>query len=67
MQVVLGYGPVGQALTALLVARGHAVRVATRSGTAAVPDGVERVSADVSDPAAARRACGGAEVVYGCV
>ncbi|MHC4910394.1 MAG: NAD-dependent epimerase/dehydratase family protein [Planctomycetota bacterium] len=67
LSVVLGAGPVGRTLTERLVADGRTVRVATRSGSAKVPDGVEVVAADVADRAAAEQACAGATVVYGCV
>ena len=38
----------------------------TRSGRAAVPDGVEVLAADAADHTAARRACQGGAVVYHC-
>lgn len=49
-----------------LVAGGQSVRVVSRSGRAEVPDGVEVVAADATDPAAARRACDGAAAVFHC-
>jgi nucleoside-diphosphate-sugar epimerase len=64
--VVFGAGPLGLAVTSALRRRGDVVRVATRSGQAPVPAGVEVVAADATDPAAARRACEGAAVVYHC-
>lgn len=64
--VVFGAGPLGLAVTSALRRRGDAVRVATRGGQAPVPEGVEVVAADATDPAAARRACEGAAVVYHC-
>ena len=67
LAVVLGAGPVGRALTEQLVEDGQPVRVVTRSGTAAVAEGVDIVAADVSDPADVVRACADASVVYGCV
>ncbi len=67
VSVVLGAGPVGRALTERLVGDGRAVRVVTRSGKATVPSGVEVVAGDVADMSAAKRACAGASVVYGCV
>jgi nucleoside-diphosphate-sugar epimerase len=67
LAVVLGAGPVGQSLVDRLVEQGGPVRVATRSGSALVPAGVEVVAADVSEVAAAERACAGASVVFGCV
>lgn len=65
--VVIGAGPVGRTLVERLRAQGRQVRIATRSGAAAVPDDVEVVQADVSRRADAERACEGARVVYGCV
>jgi nucleoside-diphosphate-sugar epimerase len=67
LQVVLGAGPVGLALVDELRVLGRDVRVVTRSGIADLPEGVEIVAADISDPAQAVRACTDAAVVYGCV
>ncbi len=64
--VVVGAGPLGLAVTRALQGRGGRVRVVTRSGRAPVPEGVQVVAADATDPAAARRACQGAAVVYHC-
>ncbi len=66
IHVVFGAGPLGLAVTGDLVARGQRVRVANRSGRAEVPADVEVVAADATDPAAARRVCEGAAVVYHC-
>lgn len=62
LHVVLGAGQVGPGLAAALVARGHRVRVVTR--TAPALDGVEHVRADLTDPQAAEAALRGADVVY---
>ncbi len=67
MNVVIGAGPVGRAVTDQLIAAGRPVRVVTRSGRARVPETAEAVAADIADPASAQEACGGADVVYGCV
>ena len=67
LQVVLGYGPVGRALTEALVAAERPVRVVTRNTAAEVPGGVRVLKADVADARASRLACAGAGVVYGCV
>ena len=67
LNVVLGAGPVGQAVVAHLQAKGRRVRLVTRSGGASAPQGVEVQAADVADADSARRACAGATVVYGCV
>lgn len=67
LNVVLGAGPTGRAVVAQLVESGRPTRVVSRSGTADVPDGVEIVAADITDPAGAVRACEGASVVHGCL
>ena len=67
LNIVLGAGPVGRALTKRLTDDGRAVRMVTRSGRASVDPGVEVIAVDISDPEAAARACAGAAVVYGCV
>lgn len=66
LHVVVGAGPLGLAVVRAQHAAGNRVRVVTRSGRARVPDGVEVMAADATDPAAARRACQGAAVVYHC-
>ncbi len=63
--VVLGAsGGAGAAIVRALADRGHIVRAVSRSADAPVPDGVERVSADITDPASAAMAVAGADVVY---
>jgi nucleoside-diphosphate-sugar epimerase len=64
--IIFGTGPLGLAVAARLVASGQRVRLVNRSGTADAPQGVEVVAADVTDPAAARRVCEGAAVVFHC-
>jgi nucleoside-diphosphate-sugar epimerase len=68
--VVLGKGPVGSALTDLLVASGAEVRVLSRSGApsdaAASRPGVRHVAVDASDAAALAEAARGADVIYNC-
>jgi nucleoside-diphosphate-sugar epimerase len=67
LHVVVGAaGGTGSAVVRELVARGLPVRAVTRSGATEVPEGVEQVAADVATPEGARRACGGAAVVYHC-
>ena len=66
LHVVVGAGPLGRAVVRAQHAAGKRVRVVTRSGRVWVPDGVEVMAADATDPAAARRACQGAAVVYHC-
>jgi nucleoside-diphosphate-sugar epimerase len=62
--VVFGTGPVGQAITRALLARGHQVRAVNRSGRAALPPEVELLAGDAGDPAFATRTSAGASVVY---
>lgn len=64
--VVFGTGPLGLAVARRLVSSGKAVRLVSRSGKAQAPTGSEVFAADASDPAAARRACAGATVVFHC-
>ena len=64
------FGPSSGTCSALvreLVARGRRVRAVNRSGTAAVPAGVEVLPGDAADPACMRALCRGAAVVYNCV
>jgi len=63
--VVLGAsGGAGNAIVHALVERGRTVRAVNRRGDAAVPEGVERVGADISVGSGARNAVAGADVVY---
>jgi len=64
--VVFGTGPVGSWIARELVARELPVRVVNRSGrpSGLLPEGVEVVAADASDPAQAVAAARGAAVVY---
>jgi uncharacterized protein YbjT (DUF2867 family) len=64
--VVFGTGPLGLAVARRLTASGKTVRMVNRSGKASPLTGVEIFAADASDPAAARRACEGAAVVFHC-
>ncbi|GAA4986676.1 SDR family oxidoreductase [Kitasatospora paranensis] len=66
LHVVLGTGPAGTTLAEELLRRGHRVRTVDRSGRGGLP-GAEAVAADLGDPAAARRAIEGADVVHHCV
>ena len=60
--VVLGAGPVGRAIVARLVARGHHPVVVTRS--AAAVDDAEARRADLNDPAQAVAALADATIVF---
>jgi len=64
--VVFGTGPLGLAVAGRLMSSGLRVRLVNRSGRADAPEGVEVVAADLTDPAAARRVCEGAAVVFHC-
>ena len=62
--VVFGTGAIGLATMEALLARGETVRMVNRSGRAAVPDGVEVVAGDASDPTFTSAVSAGARVVY---
>ena len=62
--VIFGTGATGLATMDALRRRGEAVRLVNRSGTAPVPDDIEVLGGDASDPAFATAAAQGAQVVY---
>jgi len=65
LHVVLGAsGGAGGAIVRALHDAGHRVRAVNRGGSARVPEGAERVAADIMTAEGARRAVDGAEVVY---
>ncbi|MFC7204469.1 NAD-dependent epimerase/dehydratase family protein [Haloferax namakaokahaiae] len=64
--LVIGAGPVGQAVVEHLHSRGEHIVVVTRHDDVSLPDGVEHRRANVSDPDAAADAFDGADVVYQC-
>ena len=64
--VIFGTGPLGLAVARRLMSSGKAVRLVNRSGKAQAPSSAEIFVADAADPAAARRACEGARVVFHC-
>ncbi len=66
VNVIFGTGPLGLAVARRLASMGAQVRMVNRSGKAQAPKGAEVVASDATDPAASRRACEGAEVVYHC-
>jgi nucleoside-diphosphate-sugar epimerase len=66
VNVIFGTGPLGLAVARQLAGTGAQVRMVNRSGKADAPDGAEVVAADATDPAASRRACEGAAVVFHC-
>ena len=67
LHVVFGTGATGLATIEILAARGTPVRAVNRSGRAEVPDGVEVLAGDASDPVFATAASAGASVVYQCL
>jgi nucleoside-diphosphate-sugar epimerase len=66
LHVIAGAGQIGLMIAERLVARGYRVRMVRRGAFSDAPDGVETVSASVSDPVAAAEAMRGASVVYHC-
>ena len=64
--VIFGTGPLGLAVARRLAAAGERSRLVNRSGKALAPQGAKVVAADATDPAATRRVCEGADVVYHC-
>jgi nucleoside-diphosphate-sugar epimerase len=66
LHVVVGKGPVGSTTAELLAARGHQVRVLSRSGGTSTP-AVEHRRVDAADAAALTDAVRGAAAVYNAV
>jgi nucleoside-diphosphate-sugar epimerase len=68
LHVVFGSGPVGLAVIETLMAQGKQVRVASRSGARrGLPESVEVVRGDATNPEDTRRVCAGASHVYSCL
>jgi nucleoside-diphosphate-sugar epimerase len=65
--VIIGAGPVGRAVAAVLAERGADVVLASRSGQGPELDGARRVAVDASDAAALSALAEGAQVLYNCV
>ena len=62
--VIFGTGAIGLATLDALRRRGETARLVNRSGTAPVPDDIEVLGGDASDPAFTAAAAHGAQVVY---
>ena len=62
--VIFGTGAIGLATLDALRRRGEPVRMVNRSGTAPVPDDIEVVAGDASDPQFTTAVTRGARVVY---
>lgn len=67
VHVVIGSSALGRATAEAALARGHRVRVVSRSGRMpSAPQGVEVVAADAADPAQVTEAAEGADVLHHC-
>jgi len=67
LHVVVGAsGATGRVIVRELATKGKRVRAVNRSDRADVPEGVEVLAGDATDPASMREACRGAAVVYHC-
>jgi nucleoside-diphosphate-sugar epimerase len=66
LHVIVGAGQIGPMVAERLRERGYRVRMIRRGTIEDAPAGVETLSAQVSDPAAAAEAMRGASVVYHC-
>ncbi|MDQ0121009.1 nucleoside-diphosphate-sugar epimerase [Pseudarthrobacter defluvii] len=64
LHVIFGTGAIGLATFDALRRRGRTVRLVNRSGHAAVPEGVEVIAGDATDPVFAVHAAQGATVIY---
>ncbi len=65
--VVVGAGPVGRETAGLLVAAGHEVLLASRSGAGPDLPGATRVAVDASDAEQLTALASGATAIYNCV
>ena len=65
--VIIGAGPVGKAVAAVLAQRGADVVLASRSGQGPEIEGARRVAVDAADGEALSRLAEGAQVLYNCV
>jgi nucleoside-diphosphate-sugar epimerase len=65
--LVVGAGSIGGAVATRLASEGHAVTVASRSGTGPEHELVTRVSADASDPRRLGELGAGCDAIFNCV
>lgn len=66
LHVVVGAGAIGSGIARELSARGHQVRIVTRSGSGPAGIAAEVVAADAGDAAAMVRLTEGAAAIYNC-
>ncbi|MFI2487962.1 NAD-dependent epimerase/dehydratase family protein [Promicromonospora kroppenstedtii] len=64
--LIVGAGPIGRHVAALLAERGSQVTVVSRSGRSTGIDGVEHLALDASDADALARAAEGTDYLYNC-
>jgi len=64
--LIVGAGPIGRHVAALLAERGSRVTVVSRSGRSTGIDGVEHLALDASDAEALARAAEGTDYLYNC-
>ncbi|MFD2793551.1 NAD-dependent epimerase/dehydratase family protein [Promicromonospora vindobonensis] len=64
--LIVGAGPIGRHVAALLAERGSQVTVASRSGRSTGIDGVAHVALDASDADALARTAEGTDYLYNC-
>ncbi len=67
LHVVVGAGPVGRATAEELVATGHEVLLASRSGAGPAVEGARRVAVDATDAVRLTEVASGAQAIYNCV
>ncbi len=66
LHIIFGTGPLGLAVMRELVSKGKQLRMVNRSGSARVPEDIEVVKGDASNPDSTTEVCKGASVVYNC-
>jgi nucleoside-diphosphate-sugar epimerase len=66
LHVIFGSGPIGRAVMSELLSQGHRVRMVNRQASINVPESVELLHGDATNPEYTREACNGAVVVYNC-